>query len=1101
MDNQVLELLKKRMYLKDGESNWSDISNRVAKSISSIEKDKTIREKVYKEIYDAMDKQEFIFSSPVLLNAKKDHTGQLSSCFVLDTKDNIESICQTDAQITKIFQKNGGAGMDLSVLRPAKDIVEISNGYAGGVCAFAEKYNATTDVMTRNNMSKRGALKINLACWHPDIFEFIHCKDVDGNLSFMNISVSFTDDFMNSVKNDNDWCLEFPDYSICKEKYNEEWDGNLQKWKRKGLPVKLYKTVKARELWNEFIYCSWNKGEPGCNFQDTMNKDNPNKHLEEMVYTNPCSEFSNIPFSSCLAGDTIISTINGIKKLEDLEKYDMICDTENIYRNHGGLVCRGIKPTYKLTLRFGNSIEATDDHIFLTNNGWKKLKDLNIEHDKIKINSGHTYLNTEENDDLYEMFGWMHGDGWFTNDVVGISFNNEDGDFEIKERIFGEFKKYFDIDNIKPLKDDSVSFQLQSDKKINIKKCLDLGFYPGLAKEKQIPSTFYNWDFVKQKSFLRGLFSADGGVYGRTKRDINYQSSSEQLIIDLQKIFSSLGIQGRICQNTSVERKTQQYRFTISKNSAKKFMKLIGFNNSKKNNKFGTTKAKKTYKDYEFLNIKSIEYCGEKKVYDILEVNKSNSFFANGIGVHNCNLGSVNLNNLVENNKFNWNRLKEISYKCVLWFDNMIEINNLPLQKLTEITKGIRPIGYGFMGLADAMYKLGIRYNSKDGFDFAEKIIKIMKEETFKASKDLANERGNYPLWEGSEWQKNGVSIRNSNLLCIAPTGSISFFANTSGGLEPNFALTYTRKTSTGEYYTILNSIFEEKLKELGIHSEGLIQKIAENNGSCQGIEEIPKEIQNIFVIASDLTPKEHVDMLVTIQNHIDMSTSKSINFLNNATPQDIYDVYMYAWENGVKGCTIYRDGCRENQTLSVTKQSEEKTERYDLNRGDILCVNDDLLSAKRTIINGCGKFYLHVDFDEYSGEVLETFLNPSGCGGCERNLQFISRLMSVLLRAGVSLDYIIDQANSIRPCNAYTERTRKFGDTSKGTSCPSAIGNALKELEQKIKERCFCEDDIFDCDTSLSIKYSICPECNEESLISEGGCQTCNICGFSFCG
>jgi ribonucleoside-diphosphate reductase alpha chain len=211
----------------------------------------------------------------------------LSSCFILSTKDNIEDICKLDAEFAKIFQQNGGAGTDLSVLRPMKSAVNASKGYAGGVVTFMEKYDATADQMTRYNPSRKGALKINLQVWHPDIFLFIHAKDDLSKLNRMNISISLTDSFMQAVKNDEQWDLEFPDYENNKSVYDKEWDGDLDKWKSKNYPVKKYQTIKASKLLKEISECAWKSGEPGFNFQDTMDKDNPNKHLGTKVYTNP----------------------------------------------------------------------------------------------------------------------------------------------------------------------------------------------------------------------------------------------------------------------------------------------------------------------------------------------------------------------------------------------------------------------------------------------------------------------------------------------------------------------------------------------------------------------------------------------------------------------------------------------------------------------------------------------------------------------------------------------------------------------------------------------------------------------------------------------
>jgi len=287
INNDALKLLKEKKYFKDNELCWEDLCSRVAKGISKAEDNDEKRKEIEGQIYGAMSSMSFVFSTPVLLNADPENPGQLSSCFICDTRDTIDDICRLDAEFAKIFQRNGGAGTDLSVLRPAKSAVNTSKGYSGGVITFMEKYDATADQMTKFNPSRKGALKVNLQMWHPQIIEFIHCKDDLTKFHRMNISVSMTDEFMNAVENDENWDLCFPDYESCKEIYDKEWDGDIDNWKNKGYPVKIYQTVKAKQLMKEITESSWKTAEPGVNFSSLMDKANTNKHISTKVYTNP----------------------------------------------------------------------------------------------------------------------------------------------------------------------------------------------------------------------------------------------------------------------------------------------------------------------------------------------------------------------------------------------------------------------------------------------------------------------------------------------------------------------------------------------------------------------------------------------------------------------------------------------------------------------------------------------------------------------------------------------------------------------------------------------------------------------------------------------
>jgi ribonucleoside-diphosphate reductase alpha chain len=473
------------------------------------------------------------------------------------------------------------------------------------------------------------------------------------------------------------------------------------------------------------------------------------------------------------------------------------------------------------------------------------------------------------------------------------------------------------------------------------------------------------------------------------------------------------------------------------------------------------------------------------------------SEFSN-IPYSSCNLGSINLTKFIENNQFNFEKLSNLSYKAIRWFDNMISVNVLPLEKIKKVTNSIRPIGMGEMGLADTMYLLGIKYNSQDGLDFSEKIISIMAEATKKASIDLAKERGVYPAWKGSEWEKQNIKIRNSSLLSIAPTGSISFFAGVSGSCEPNFALCYNRRTCDGTVYYVTNSIFKSKLTDLNIYSDELMEKISKNHGSCQGIKEIPKELQDIFVTATDLNPQEHIDMISIIQKHVDLSISKTLNFANKASIKDIYDMILYSWKSGIKGFSIYRDGCRENQVLTtdatyIQKESEVKPKYDYIQPRD----KDDLgetygSNVKRRV--ACGNLYINICRDS-EGDLVETFINIGRGGICQSNINAVSRLVSLALRSGVKVSAIADQLQNIRCPACYALRAQ---GKDVGLSCPDTIGKYLLEKyeqgniiikETKIKGKKSIEKD----------SRMICPECGEK-MRQESGCITC-ACGFSKCG
>lgn len=281
----AMDLLRKR-YFHEGEESWSDLCRRVSIAIADAEETDELKAHWTNEFFNMMNDMEFIPSSPCLMNAQVDSPGQLSSCFIIDVEDSIQSIYMAKAKMAAIYQRNGGVGLNISTLRPKNSVVETSKGYSCGPVGFMEEFNLTTDIVTRNN-NRRGALKIDLAVWHPDIYEFIHSKDDVDKLQFMNISVSIPNVFMEAVVNDEMWNLQFPDYSWNKEIYNAEWDGDIYEWINKDYPVKIYKTVRAKDLYREIMESAHATGEPGVSFVDYMNDENPNPHLGKVMGTNP----------------------------------------------------------------------------------------------------------------------------------------------------------------------------------------------------------------------------------------------------------------------------------------------------------------------------------------------------------------------------------------------------------------------------------------------------------------------------------------------------------------------------------------------------------------------------------------------------------------------------------------------------------------------------------------------------------------------------------------------------------------------------------------------------------------------------------------------
>lgn len=497
-----------------------------------------------------------------------------------------------------------------------------------------------------------------------------------------------------------------------------------------------------------------------------------------------------------------------------------------------------------------------------------------------------------------------------------------------------------------------------------------------------------------------------------------------------------------------------------------------------------------------------------------------------------CCLGSINLAEFVRDDKtFDYDDFKKTVRLAVRFLNDILDegLELHPLEIQRQCVNDWKQIGLGIMGLADALIKMELTYGSFQAAQACDEIGHIMIETAIDESANLAKEKGAYPKYDErviespffvanvkdskviENVRANG--LRNSQLLTCAPTGTLSTLLEISGGIEPIFANYYTRKTESlhGEdrYYKIYTPIVKKYMEEHNIEDDA--------------------DLPEWFITSPEIQPINRIIMQGTWQKYIDASISSTVNLPNEATQEEVRNIYIQAYQHGLKGITIYRSGCKREGILVATPTKEEKTEPVTLSDynaepnlpwGTVLGVDDDLLGMKRKIINGCGAFHLQAFYDEIEGRIWETFISLGDGGGCERNLEFISKLMSKCLRAGVPIEEIIETAKSGRPCMSYCNRARIKGDTSAGISCPSAIGRALEDFNNKIKSMYTESADIDDYaddeeedsveeltqerqeeePTSVVHEGNLCPECGEP-LVHEGGCDVCRNCGYSHCG
>jgi len=439
-----------------------------------------------------------------------------------------------------------------------------------------------------------------------------------------------------------------------------------------------------------------------------------------------------------------------------------------------------------------------------------------------------------------------------------------------------------------------------------------------------------------------------------------------------------------------------------------------------------------------------------------------------------------------------WDHLKEVVHTAVRFLDNVIDANNYPLEEIDKITKANRKIGLGVMGFADLLIRLGIAYNSDEGVAFAKELMSFIQTEARAASAQLAEERRPFPNYPGSIYEKQGIVLRNATVTTIAPTGTISIIAGCSSGIEPLFALAFTRNVMDDERLVEINPVFEEIIREHGLYSQELMERVAVT-GSVADIEEIPLELRKVLVTAHDISPKWHIAMQAAFQEFTDNAVSKTVNFPNEATREQIEEVYRLAYKLGCKGVTVYRSGSREGEVLTVG--SKQTTEEKQSAQAKHRPRKRPAITRGQTerVKTGCGTLYVTINEDDEG--VCEVFTTIGKAGGCSAAFsEATARLISLALRSGVELEQVVRQLKGIRCPHPVWQNGRLI------LSCPDAIAMVLQRyLDEKkgvVREETRSEEPI-----SINPKGAgDCPDCGGQ-LKHESGCETCMDCGFSRCG
>ncbi|MCJ7516192.1 MAG: vitamin B12-dependent ribonucleotide reductase [Dehalococcoidia bacterium] len=453
-----------------------------------------------------------------------------------------------------------------------------------------------------------------------------------------------------------------------------------------------------------------------------------------------------------------------------------------------------------------------------------------------------------------------------------------------------------------------------------------------------------------------------------------------------------------------------------------------------------------------------------------------------------CNLASINLSKMVKNDnhkpEIDYAKLRQTVKLGVRFLDNVIDVNKFPLPQIEKMTKSTRKIGLGVMGFADTLLQLRIPYNSDKALEVAENVMHFINEEATKESVKLGEARGLFPEFKGSIYDTDGgLKPRNSARTTIAPTGTLSIIAGCSSGIEPLFALSYTRHILDDQKLIEVNPYFEETARNEGFYSAELMQQLAEGK-KLRDVESIPEWVKDTFVVSHDISPEWHVRMQTAFQKSTDSAVSKTVNLPHEATVENVAAVYMLAYNLGLKGITIYRDRSRDSQVLNIGHAELEEVQELKLTPRPRPKITKGVTERVTT---GCGHIYVTVNFDEKG--ICEVFSMLGKAGGCaSAQLEATSRLISLAIRSGIDLGYVAKHLRGLRCPSAAWEDGRAI------LSCADAIASVLEKYTK-------------DKETDTSKDFGVtknwggqCPECGN-MLIYQEGCHICVSCGYTKCG
>lgn len=908
-----------------------------------------IKSEIEEDVYDiSMPVNHWFYANELLVH----------NCYASDIDDCIwegedkPSIYRTLLNHALTFKASGGTSANLSSLRPKGTPINNNvNQESCGPVGFMELFSVNTATISAGR-NRRGALLLGLRVDHPDILEFINVKSDDDlkkvlskipekdrqecwkllnnyrSVSNANISVMITDEFMQAVQEDKEFSLRW----AAGEEYLIDGIGNE------------YKKIKAKELWDIIMKSNYDNAEPGILFYDTIKRNFSTQYVSPFVNTNPC-----------LTKDSIITTDQGPKTLESLigNKFNTyincrLNDQDNGYYSStdDGFFATGHKPVYLLKTKEGHTLKITDNHLIRivdkNKNTYKDVeaKNLNIGDLIVLSNNGELKWGGDGTFEQGWLLGSVVGDGYFHDEskTAKLQYWGTNKDIMLKKTL--EFVKIVDPSERYSKIRTGGDVKNRNSCCTGSRKLWQLSEKFGISHNKEISDTILLTSSEFQKGFLMGIFDADGTVIGSREKGVSIRlsSSTPQHLEYCQKMLLNLGINSKIYYNRRKARERMlpdgkggkklykckaQHELVISKENIYTYARKVGFNEPKKDLslKYLTSTYKNGfYKENFVAKFESLTYLSDEDVYDCT-IPDIHHFVANGFVVHNCgeqslsahsncNLASLNVSKYVKDEKIDYESLKKDIQVAIRFLDNIIDynVNRHPLKEQKEQAIELRRCGLGFMGLADLFILMKIKYGSEESIELTDKISKFFAEESWRASIELAKEKGSFPAFEYEGFSKCEIfqkmpedikkdvkkyGIRNSAVNSIQPTGSTSIIAQCSSGLEPIFnkGITLRRVRDEHDY---------EKFNEYKIGHPLLITLFGD-----------APELPDYVVDAYEVDPFSKIRLQAAIQKYFDGNISNTINLPKDFPQHLLSKIFMLGWQLGLRGVTVYRDGSR----------------------------------------------------------------------------------------------------------------------------------------------------------------------------------------------